>query len=308
MITRRPTPTLLQIIVFYLWTGRYMLFAKSSSPTDEYACGWTLKRNIDVHMEEPPSCETRYLFLAGHVLLIIGFTCYVVGFATVGWVDAGGVRQGWLEGSRILLTFGPYLLPSGVPPGTAVPLLVLHALLVCHRRPRHVDLGNIGRRWIFIGVCIMGRNGEREGSLQFLFSNSCQPHPDRPWHVHDGLHAQRSDKEHQEPQLHRAADTCSISLSDSSTRPLTSPSRSLVGYRGTCRRGQLWATRITCGATRKASSQLPYIASHYHPLSARQLHPLEHFPDSQDPLPFPSAPPTEDRPPSYAEAINTGYM
>ncbi|XP_025102754.1 uncharacterized protein LOC112569233 [Pomacea canaliculata] len=45
-------------------------------------------------MEEPPSCETRYLFLAGHVLLIIGFTCYVVGFATVGWVDAGGVRQG----------------------------------------------------------------------------------------------------------------------------------------------------------------------------------------------------------------------
>lgn len=52
------------------------------------------RRNIDVHMEVPPSCETRYLFLSGHVLLIIGFTCYVVGFTTVGWVDASGVRQG----------------------------------------------------------------------------------------------------------------------------------------------------------------------------------------------------------------------
>lgn len=85
-----------------------------------------------------------------------------------------------------------------------------------------------------------------------LLANSCQPHPDRPWHVHDGLHAQRSGKRHQEPQLHRATDTCSISLSDSSTRPLTSPPRSLLGYRrGTCRHGQLWATRITCGATGK---------------------------------------------------------
>lgn len=156
----------------------------------------------------------------------------------------------------------------------------------------------------------MGRNGEREGSLQFSFSLTAAslilivPGTFMTGFTRRGVARSVKNRNSIVPQ------TPAPSLSQTPARgrlpPLPGASSGIGGVRAGMDSSGPQGLHVEPQG--RPSSQQPYIASHYHPLSARQLHPLEHFPDPQDPLPFPSAPPTEDRPPSYAEAINTGYM